>query len=499
VGLVLVLLLAELFLGTISTQSAEALGVGSLSILPSQEEYGPRSWFVHTLSEGEEGRDEMTISNDKDESVTVLIFPSGYSTKDSEIIKDDLTDSLRQEPGHWVELDKTEATIPSHSSTRVGFTIKVPENANVGEHVGGVFVQEIDKSTAAKATGVKIRLHIGARMVINVPGDVERSLTVSNIRHAIDYTDNRALRFIFTLENQGNVAIGPVLDTEISGTWGKVDEQIGNQLQVVARNETKDVESKWLKSAPYIGRFVAKFKFHLGEREQFNKDGTRTMLPDEVVEATYVFWLFPLAELIYLLTGIFILYLLRSLWLYTIITRRLRTKSKLYKVVKNDTLTSVASKFGVDPRVLAKFNMMRWPYELKTGDELLIPVGRMDKHEWREQSKALLGNKEILGGIFGSLFRRHNVHGLVDKVRGGGPITTAPKQSQKGTVKRPSKVDEMVALTVDRGDTIQDVADFVGVSVEELIAINRLKAPYRLRAGQELLAPRKKSTERRRK
>ena len=57
--------------------------------------------------------DELEVTNNKDESATVLIFPTGYTTVKNEIVKDDLTDSLRQEPGHWVELDKTEITLNS--------------------------------------------------------------------------------------------------------------------------------------------------------------------------------------------------------------------------------------------------------------------------------------------------------------------------------------------------------------------------------------------------
>lgn len=477
-------LLVAICFGAFAVPSADALGVGSLSILPTRDATGGRSWFVHVMTEGEEKRDEMTITNTRSESVTVLIFPTGYTTVKNEIVKDDLTDSLRQEPGHWVELDKTEVTVPSRSNVRVGFTIKVPQNADVGEHIGGIFIQEKSKEDPTKGTGVTIRLHIGAQMVINVPGDVERELVVSDIRHRVDYTDNRALRFIFSLENQGNVALSPVLDTELFSMFGKIDEQDGNQLQVLSRTEKKDVESKWLKRAPYFGRFVAKFDFHLGEREQFNKDGTKTMLPDKIVEATYVFWVFPWAELVYILVVIFLLYALRSIWLYVIISRRLRTKSNIYKVVKDDTLTSIASKFGIDSRVLAKFNMMRWPFEVHVGDELLIPVGHLGNAEWREQSRIILGNREILGGIFGNIFRRPDVGHLVDRVRDKRTTTKADISDIK-----PKSVGQMVILIADRGDTLQDIADFAGVPIDELIAINNLRAPYRLRAGQEILAP----------
>jgi len=476
---VILLWLGGFFVNLVFGQPTYALGVGALSILPSDNEAGSRSWFVHVLKEGEEKRDEMVINNSGNEAVTVFIFPTGYTTEKNKIIKSEPKESsLRQEPGYWVELDQDEITIPSHSSRRVGFTIRVPENADVGEHIGGIFIQKKVKEDATKGTGVSIKLHIGAQMVLHVPGEIERSLIVSNIRHVIDYADRRALRFIFTLKNQGNVALGPVLDTELRGLFGEAGKQEGNQLQVISRNETKDVESKWLKSAPYFGRFVAKFKFHLGEKEQFNRDGTKTLLPDEIVEASYVFWLFPWAEFIYLLVGILMLYGLRSLWLYIIISRRLRTKTKIYKVVKNDTLTGVAAKFNIDPRILAKFNMMRWPYELSPDDELLIPIGRMSRDEWRGQSQAMLGNREILGGIFGHSFRRRDVHHLADQVRDEWSMT----------VKEPS-IRGATTLIIEKGDTKKIIEEFTGLDWAIIAKFNRLNTNVRLRVGQELNIP----------
>ena len=48
-------------------------------------------------------------------------------------------------------------------------------------------------------------------------------------------------------------------------------------------------------------------------------------------------------------------------------------------------------------------------------------------------------------------------------------------------------------LIAEQGDTIYDIAEFAGISVEEVIQLNSLRPPYRLRTGQEVLVPIKQS------
>ena len=238
-----------------------------------------------------------------------------------------------------------------------------------------------------------------------------------------------------------------------------------------------------MKRAAYFGRFKAEFDIHTGEKEQFNKDGTKTMLPDEIIKQTYIFWLWPWRELMTILLVVLVLYLIRSVWLYTIIMRRLRVKTEMYKVVSGDTLMKVANKLGVDARVLAKFNLLKWPYELKTGDVLLVPIGYHRGAEWTVKQREMFSDKEFALSIVGHLFRRRTSHAMVD---------TLGKPGRSGGSAKPT------VLIAETGDTLGDVADFAGVPMTALAEYNRIKPPYKLRPGQQIKIP-PKSNKRQRK
>lgn len=49
-------------------------------------------------------------------------------------------------------------------------------------------------------------------------------------------------------------------------------------------------------------------------------------------------------------------------------------------------------------------------------------------------------------------------------------------------------------LIAEKGDTIYDISEFSGVSIEEIAQLNRLRPPYRIRAGQEIVVPLKRKS-----
>ncbi len=462
---------------------AQAL-LGSISLEPADNGSGvKRNVFDLIIKEGEVVEDSIYVRNLSNEAVQVFIFPSGYELKNNQIVSVLTEGEMRDEPGTWIELEKSEIILSPQVSKKVNFKVRVPEDIDVGDHMGTLFAQARSVKSQTKGTGMSINVRNGVRVYMTVPGEIDRTLIIDKIRHYVVpfwKLFTKKLIFAITFRNEGNVTLKPEVDITVRGLFGEVGEQTGAQYVKLRRGQTQVGQKEWIRRAPYFGRFVADFAIHLGERKQINEDGTETMLPDEIINARYVFWVLPWIEIIYLAIIIFLLYLLRSLWLYLVIVRRLKTKTKLYTAVKNDTLTKIASKFGVDPRVLAKFNMMRWPYEVRAGDRLLIPVGRMVGAEWHTRRRDILSSRDIMGGILGHLFRRRSVRKLTDKF--GGEAR-----------------EDIATVIVERGDTIQDVAKFAGTSIETIAELNNLRLPYRLRTGCELFIPKKSTSQAKRK
>lgn len=466
---------------------------GSLSLEPvTHEGEGIRHTFKYVLSEGEELEDYIVLTNTGNETVTAMIIPSGHLQEDGKLIIVEPKDEdivAKLDPGYWVEILEQEIKLPPGSSKLVGFKIKVPENADVGDHVGSILTAEriVENKNSIKGSGMSIITQVGARLTVTIPGDVFRELLINSITHKINKKKNRLLTFEFNLTNNSNISLRPTIDIDMKGLLGFVGSIENEGFASIVRGDTVLAGKSWIKRAPYFGRFVADFDIHLGEHTQLNKDGTTTLLPDEIISAKYIFWIFPWIELLYLLLLVLMLYIVRSIWLYIIVVRRLKTKTEIYTVKAGDTLTIISKKLNVNAKVLARFNMMVWPYEVIVGDKLLMPVGVLTGSEWRKKEKEMLSDKEIMGGIFGHLlFKKRNMHKVAGKLDKSKPKPEKIIKSLKNTE----------ILIVEAGDTIKDIADFAKTTKKKIMEYNQLASDNDLYEGQEIIVPKKKSARR---
>lgn len=457
---------------------AHAALLGGTPIAPAGEVDGKsRNVFEFILKEGETKTDQLIVTNNTEQASRIFVFPSGFELEGDQIIEVPSADPGAEEPGRWIKIDRSEVTLQPGTAATIGFSITAPDNADVGDHLATLFAQGIStQGRAARGSGLNINVRNGVRVYITVPGAIQRDLVIDNISHKTapfwKLFSKKLLNYI-TLTNKGNVTLRPTGSITIRGFFGEVGEQTDLKFATVRRGQTVSVEKEWIKRAPFFGRFVANYELHLGEREQVNEDGTKTILPDEVIKARYVFWIFPWIEVIYLIVIIFFLYLLRTFWLYIIVINRLKTKTEIYTVAKGDSLTAIGSKLGINPRILVKFNLIPWPYEVHPGDKLLIPTGKYTGREWHGRVIDMVKDQNIWAGIWGHLFRKRNVYKLTYKhIQISGQAASKPR-----------------TVIVEGGDTIEDVADFLGVDKEEVIKANHLRPPYRLKAGQELKVP----------
>lgn len=420
------------------TPFAKAVSNGSLSVLPyATNEYPEkRSWFVYEIDLGESITDKAVVVNGTNKSVdlTIAALDAAITSTGGYTLVGNT--GQNKDVGTWVEIEKTHVTLPPHSQEIIDFTITVPEDADVGSHPGGLTIWRTAEETHSKNAMISILTRIAARIYVTVPGDIVRSLEVSNIKHSVR---KGILYFSMNLKNNGNVQLTPETDIALRGLFGRIGNQEKSALGMILRSTEIKATIPWQKKAPFFGRFVADFRIHYGE-----KDFKGDYVVDEYIDAKYIFWIIPWWNLLILLIILILLFFIRNLWKWLIIRKRLNEKTKKHKVKKGETLTIIADIYDVNPKKIAKFNLLKWPYDLIEGDILLIPQGKMTKAE-----------KE------------------------------ASKQDKKG----PKKLEPVVA---EKGDTVKDVASFAETSAQEIITINRLKWPYRLKEDQELMIPTQK-------
>lgn len=437
-----------------------AISDGSVSVFPAVTKEYPsqRSWFVYEALPGTTIKDKVELINQAKTTMIIRVAvldgavtnDGGYTLVGNKEENKDI--------GTWANLSDETVTLLPGARKLIDLTVHVPSNADVGSHPGGVVIWADKSSTANKKPGgmLSIVTRVAARLYLTVPGDIVRKLDVSNVRHTLA---EGVLYFNMGFRNNGNVTLMPEADIKLKGIFGSVGEQKDSQFGMILRGGTIDSRVPWQKKAPKFGRFVADFRVHYGE-----KDFEGKYVKDEYQDVKYVFWLIPWMTILWSIIAILLLIFIRKFWIWILIKQRLNTKTKEHTVKKGETLSAIAKLYGIDAKKIAKFNLLKWPYDLLAGDILLIPQGKMTKEEQK------LNDNTPPPSIRPSM-RGADGAGILPLVRGGvGGVG-------------------LEAVIAEAGDTVKTVAEFAGVSAKEIIMINKLKWPHKLRVGQELFIP----------
>ena len=455
--------------------TANAITGGGISVVPlATSEYPERrSWFIYEAEPKTVIKDKVEISNlDSKETTINIAALDGAVTNDGGYTLVGGADQ-NKDVGNWVKLDKSEVTLPPKTKITVGFTLTVPDNADVGSHAGGIVVWAAKPNdTTNKQSGqLQVVTTVAARLYLTVPGDIVRKLDISNLGH---YIHKGVLYFKMTLHNSGNVTLLPEADIKLQGIFGRAGQQGKSQLGTLLRGTTINAKFPWQKKTPKFGRFVADMRLHYGE-----KDFKGEYIKDEYQDVKYVFWLIPWAELLWIFVALMLILFIRKFWVWILIKQRLNTKTKSHTVKKGETLSVIANLYQVDAKKITRFNLLKWPYDLMAGDVLLIPQGRMTPEERQYQKE----HPEL------------QVRRPVPSLRHPGPTGRRPSSDSgslsqiPGQARNDGSESGLEPVIMEEGDTVKTVAEFAGVSPKEIIKLNRLKWPYKLRAGQELFIP----------
>ncbi|WP_293677726.1 LysM peptidoglycan-binding domain-containing protein [uncultured Phenylobacterium sp.] len=214
---------------------------------------------------------------------------------------------------------------------------------------------------------------------------------------------------------------------------------------------------------------------------------------------------------------------------------RARSSSSTYTVRRGDTLAEIADRLNVSVEALAKANGLKRPYRLLPGKVLKNPAakatatapakGSTGKARGESETYVVRAGDTLFGiaqrfgvsvadlkaangmGRSSSIARGRKLTipgaGGSDEVEAVAPPSRAGRASRDEEPSAPedfgsdrSAAGRVVtiqtagkAYRVKRGDTLEGVARRMDSSVTELARINKLKRPYRLRAGQTIRGP----------
>jgi len=208
--------------------SSLALEAGALGIRPANPDpaqpFG-KSWFIYNTADfGKEISDKVEVVNLSNVPIRARVWVAdAITTSDGAYaIKEESS-----EIGTWVNFPGSGSSLTvdlgANETKVLDFILKVPTNAEVGDHMGAIMIQavgtlsELEGKKAEIAPGMKIVTRIGARVYLTVSGEQIRALEFPKFTWKM--RDGK-FYFLLTLLNKGNVRIEPQGEIAIKNILG---------------------------------------------------------------------------------------------------------------------------------------------------------------------------------------------------------------------------------------------------------------------------------------
>src|SRR3989344_2401718 len=356
-----------------------ALGTGGVGGYPANPDPSIKysdSWFIYSLDLGESKDDALLVFNTSDEAHAVKLYPVDSIPSNQGNFALEAEDAPREGIGAWIKLSEALITLEPGESREVPFTITIPQDADVGEHSGGIIIQKSKVGEVSGSSGASIVTRVGIRVYETVPGEILKEIEVVDFNVQLVPSQNQKPSYDITLIalNKGNVSLKPKANLEISG-WGKIKyfprsnfnyqegividfkdltdfftgETLSKDWQLL---RDQKVTTRWQWPQPEFGRFTFQAKLIYE-----GNDGEKTLASKAIT-----IWVIPWTELS-VIGGIFALIIL------LIILKKLFSKTKKwrpYKTQKGDQLAALAQAAGVNWKKVSKVNKLKTPL-LKEG------------------------------------------------------------------------------------------------------------------------------------
>lgn len=174
-----------------------------------------------------------------------------------------------------------------------------------------------------------------------------------------------------------------------------------------------------------------------------------------------------------------------------------------YVVKEGETLGGIANRTGVSQRAIIDANGLKEPYNIRIGQKLKIPrvasAAATSRSSSSTSSTHIVEEGETLGGIANrkGVTRQSiiDANGLKEPYHirigqkltipaQGGASSSRPAASSTASASRASNI-----YVVKDGETLGGIANRAGVTQRAIIDANKLKEPYHLRTGQQLVIP----------
>ncbi|HEU5332409.1 MAG TPA: DUF916 domain-containing protein [Actinocrinis sp.] len=193
-----------------------------------------RDGFTYEATPGAMKVDYVAITNYTTQQVSLHVYATdAYNAQDGGFTVLPSTTKPR-DIGLWIELPRQFLTIPGKTTVVMPFTLRVPANASVGDHAGGIMAALTTMAYDAKGNQVAIESRVGSRVALRVPGKLSGAVTVTAV--SVSYHDPLnpfgagSATVSYTVNNTGNVRLSGTQSVRVSSLVGgsKDSEPVAN-------------------------------------------------------------------------------------------------------------------------------------------------------------------------------------------------------------------------------------------------------------------------------
>ncbi|EFL15191.1 DUF916 domain-containing protein [Streptomyces sp. C] len=226
------LVLLVLLLPAAPARAADNGTWGVFPTPPAGASVTDRAYFFHQGAAGTSVSDSATIVNSSDKELTFRVFATdAMNTPSGGAFALLPVQTKPKDVGAWVALAPEAAatvTVPPRGRKDVPFTVRVPQDAVPGDHVGGIVALNTEVEGVRKEGKVQVGVQrqVGARMYFRVPGPLTPGLTVEDVRVTrgaplLPWVKDARATVTYTLVNRGNVVVEPRVAVSAEGLFGR--------------------------------------------------------------------------------------------------------------------------------------------------------------------------------------------------------------------------------------------------------------------------------------
>ena len=194
---------------------------------------GGRDFFVYTLSPGETFGDSVAVSNLGDRPINFSIFAKdAFSVPNQGGFAAGRDEDEPADVGSWISLKANSYLAEPGTRAEIPFSITVPDDAEPGDHAGGILVADADLAEidfSDPGVNLQTRERVGARVYVRVEGPITPALTIDSI--VVDHdtpaigipfvSNSGTARVDWEITNSGNTRLTPTAVLKVKGLFGR--------------------------------------------------------------------------------------------------------------------------------------------------------------------------------------------------------------------------------------------------------------------------------------